>query len=299
LDDIVAFLTGRLDAWGALMAKPETRAVLGMLALLFVWDLWQRGWRLSWSRRAIRGVAATAAIFHLNLLCLPLVWVCAALIDEAYAALHVPSVPQAFWAGFPAWALVIVALVTHDFANYWSHRLMHLRWLWPVHAIHHSDHNVNGLSAYRVHVLETAVMWGSYTILLSWIGLPADAIGVGAIFLSLHIVYVHVDIDWGHGPFRLWLASPRFHRWHHADVKEAHGKNLAGMFPIFDHLFGTYYEAGRCDAPLGARGVPANDVVQLMLFPFTEWARLLRKGFAAIAGRSATFRAGTRRAPAD
>jgi sterol desaturase/sphingolipid hydroxylase (fatty acid hydroxylase superfamily) len=287
VDEIVAFLAGRLAAWQALMVKPETRAVLALLAALVVVDLWRRGWKMSWSRRAIRGVAATVAIFHLNLLCLPLVWICAALIDEAYAALGVPSIDPAFWSAWPAWALVVVALVSHDFANYWSHRLMHMRWLWPVHAIHHSDPDVNGLSAYRVHALETVVMWGSYTFLLTWMGLPADAIGIGAIFLALHIVYVHVDVDWDHGPFRMWLASPRFHRWHHADVRAAYGKNLAGMFPVFDRLFGTYYEAGRCDAPLGAPGVPANDVVKLMLFPFAEWTRLTREALARGAARSA------------
>jgi len=45
---------------------------------------------------------------------------------------------------------------------------MHLKWLWPVHAIHHSDPVVNGLTTYRIHILEALVMWGSYTILLTW-----------------------------------------------------------------------------------------------------------------------------------
>ena len=60
---------------------------------------------------------------------------------------------------------------------------MHMKWLWPVHAIHHSDPDVNALTTYRVHALETLVMWGSYTILLTWLGLPADAIGIGALIL--------------------------------------------------------------------------------------------------------------------
>lgn len=288
MDGILTFLAGRLDAWLALMAKPETQAVIAFLVALLIWDLWWRGWKMSWSRRAISGVGATLAIFHLNTLFMPVVWVCALLLEQAYAVLNIPSIDPAFWSGWPAWSLVIIALVTHDFANYWAHRILHVRVLWPIHAIHHSEPDVNGLSAYRVHLLELAVMWGSYTFLLTWIGLPADAIGIGAIFLALHIVYVHVDIDWDHGPFRMWLASPRFHRWHHADLPAAYGKNLAGMFPIFDRVFGTYYEAGRCDVRLGAKGVPENDVVQLMLFPLTEWTRMAREALARAAARAAS-----------
>lgn len=281
MDGLLRFLGMRLEAWWLLVSAPKTLAVIAFLLLLLVFDLARRGWRLSWSRRAVKGIGATLAIFHLNFLLLPIVWISVMWIEMGYAALGVPSVPAAFWQGTPIWLLVAIGLVTHDFANYWAHRVLHMHWLWPIHAIHHSDHDVNGLTAYRVHALETVVMWASYTLLLTWLGLPADAIGIGAVLITLHVIYVHVDVDWDHGPLRMWLASPRFHRWHHADVKAAYGKNLAGMFPVFDRMFGTYYAAGRCEAPLGAQGVPENDVVRLMLFPFTEWARMAGERLAA------------------
>lgn len=267
------------------MSAPAMLSVLVLLCLLLVVDIHRRGWRLSWSRRAVKGVFATIAIFHLNLLLLPLVWLIASWIEQGYEVAEIPSIPVATWAGFPAWSLVVIAIFGHDLANYWSHRLMHLPWLWPVHAIHHSDPDVNGLTAYRVHVLEALVMWTSYTLLLTWLGMPADAIGVGAVLVSLHIVYVHVDIDWGHGPFALLLASPRFHRWHHVDVEAAHGNNLANIFPFLDWMFGTYYVPGPCKGPLGARGVPEHDVAGLMLFPITEWLRLARERIATLSIR--------------
>jgi sterol desaturase/sphingolipid hydroxylase (fatty acid hydroxylase superfamily) len=152
---------------------------------------------------------------------------------------------------------------------------MHHRLLWPVHAIHHSDPEVNGLTGYRVHMLEGLVMWISYTVMLTWLGFPDDVLAGGAVFIALHQVYIHTKLDWDHGILRLVIASPRFHRWHHADVAEAHGKNLANIFPIFDWLFGTYYEGGPCRAPMGAKGVPENDVAKLILFPFREWGRML------------------------
>jgi len=43
------------------------------------------------------------------------------------------------------------------------------------------------------------------------------------------------------GPLRAVLASPRFHRWHHTSAKEGRDKNFAGLLPLWDILFGTYY----------------------------------------------------------
>jgi sterol desaturase/sphingolipid hydroxylase (fatty acid hydroxylase superfamily) len=89
-----------------------------------------------------------------------------------------------------------------------------------------------------------------------------------------------MDLDWGHGPFRYLLASPRFHRWHHADTPELYGKNLANMFPFFDVMFGTYHVPGICREPMGAVGVPENNFIQLMLFPITEPFKMVKADFA-------------------
>lgn len=37
------------------------------------------------------------------------------------------------------------------------------------------------------------------------------------------------------------IASPAFHRWHHAADEAGRDKNFAGLFPVWDLLFGTYY----------------------------------------------------------
>ena len=88
--------------------------------------------------------------------------------------------------------------------------------------------------------------------------------------------YVHIDIDFGHGPFKYLLASPRLHRWHHADHPDASGKNLASIFPFYDVFFGTYYLPGRCDKPVGALSddVPAFNLVAQVALPFTRWLQM-------------------------
>ncbi|WP_044590577.1 sterol desaturase family protein [Bradyrhizobium sp. LTSPM299] len=274
MDNIVNTSTFVFEAWRGAVSDPGKQLIFAALLLLLAAYM---GWRSSWPRRAVdtvESVTATLAIFLINILLTPAVWLLSEHFKALYALLGIPSVPGSVWDGLPLWLLSFIAILTQDFANYWNHRAMHLKWLWPVHAIHHSDPVVNGLTTYRIHILEAFVMWGSYTILLTWLGMPADAIGIGALFVTFHNVYVHINVDWGHGALRLLIASPRFHRWHHADVPESHGKNLANIFPFFDWMFGTYRVPGPCDAPVGAAGIPRNDVVKLTLWPLLEWARL-------------------------
>lgn len=272
--DLTALMHKVLTSEGALFS-------FAALGVLFLVDFARRKCRPNWSREAVTGVLATFTIMVLNIGFAPIAYFATSFAQSAYDTLNVPHLPSEIWSGIPAWLLALIAIVTSDFVNYLNHRAMHHRWLWPIHAIHHSDQHVNGATVFRVHILETAWMQVSYIFLLSWLGLPPGAVGIGAFLLTLHGIYVHMDLDWEHGPFKLLIASPRYHRWHHADVKKAYGKNLANVMPLFDYLFGTYYVPGPCEEKLGAEGVSHDDPIKLMLYPFVEWsaaaARILRK----------------------
>jgi len=257
------------------------------LAIILAVSLHSRGYRLSWSKKLVESVGANIAFYLFNLLFGPIVFLMTRWVERGYDSLGIPSIDQSTWENVPAWLMVPLAVLCFDFANYWNHRILHMSWLWPVHAVHHSDPEVNGLTTYRIHFLEGFVMASSYIILLSWLGFPTDVMGVGAVFVGLHNIYVHLNVDWGHGPFRYLLASPRFHRWHHADEPSVYGKNLANVFPFFDVIFGTYHMPGTCHHKMGARGVPENDVVRLCLYPFAEWGRALKRAFRQVnAGRA-------------
>lgn len=250
-------------------------AAIAFFALVCLVD-WFTGRRIfSWTRRMARSAGASVGIHLLNYVVFPALILWSADFEKLYEALHIPHVPPSTWAGLPLWLVAIVATVAYDFANYWNHRAMHSRWIWPIHAIHHSDPEVTPLTTLRVHVLEALFMRASYFVLLTWMGLPAAAIAAGLLLRVLHNQYVHINVDWNHGPLELFLASPRYHRWHHADHPAAHGKNLANLFPIFDVVFGTYYNPHPCRERVGAEGVPENDVVRLLLFPFTAWAAMI------------------------
>lgn len=202
-------------------------------------------------------------------------------VTTAYDRLGVPRLSPGVWSHVPGPLTLVILIVLRDFCDYWNHRFMHLRWVFPVHAVHHSDAHVDAMTTFRVHACEWLVMQVSYVLLLSWIGAPAVPATVVSLLLVLHNCYVHLDLDWTHGPFRYLLASPRFHRWHHADVDLAYGKNLANVIPAFDLMFGTYIDPGPCTAPLGAarQQIPSTDLPRLLVWPLIGWARLVREAW--------------------
>jgi sterol desaturase/sphingolipid hydroxylase (fatty acid hydroxylase superfamily) len=242
---------------------------------------------------ALRNTAASLATLALNVVMAPVVYVFAAAVGEAYGRLGIPAVPQSFWLGLPWIVVAVVGVIAKDFSDYWCHRALHTPIGWPVHAVHHSDTHVNGFTAFRVHLLEVLTMKVFYIVLLTWIGIPASLIVAAYVVASLHTAYVHLELDIDHGPLNWLIASPRFHRWHHADVPEAYGKNLANMIPLFDRVFGTYYRHDPCDVPMGALrdGVPDTDPLKLVLLPFTLWMRQARSSMAGLLVRlRAAFR---------
>ena len=59
--------------------------------------------------------------------------------------------------------------------------------------------------------------------------------------LTLYAIFLHANVNWDFGPLRSIIATPVFHRWHHSRDREAWDKNFAGLLPLWDILFGTYY----------------------------------------------------------
>ena len=239
--------------------------------------------REEFSRHAVQNTAATIIVIGLNAAAF---WLFVdeinVYIQSAYAALGIPKLPADTWSGFSALLLCILGVIVKDFADYWNHRLMHTMWLWPTHAAHHSDTHVNAFTTFRVHFLESIVMGASYLVLLTWLQMPT-VIPAVYLFSHLHNLYVHTNLPFQHGPFKLLIASPAFHRWHHADVEEVHGKNLANIIPAWDALFGTYYADGICTAPMGATksGVEDKNPLLIFTYPFRQWARLVRARITA------------------
>lgn len=183
----------------------------------------------------------------------------------------------------PLWAMLghggtgLVALVVGDFAGYWRHRLQHTPWLWPAHAVHHSDTHLTWLSLSRLHPVDRL---GTVLdlVVLTALGFPTWAVAIVVLARHYYGHFIHADLPWTYGKADLILTSPAMHRWHHARDVAGSGANFATLFSIFDRAFGTYYAPGPCQGPLGVREPMGKGAIGQYLHPFKVWLRPLLPG---------------------
>jgi len=169
----------------------------------------------------------------------------------------------------PAWLQAVALLGVLDFAGYWTHRLAHLGWLWRAHAVHHSSERLTWLSAVRVHPVDDALHLATRALVAISLGFsPAVLAGVVPI-LTLYAVFLHANVRMDLGPLRYVVATPAFHRWHHTAEEQGLDRNFAGLLPVWDLLFGTFYLPDRPPVRYGVTdgSVPAGFFGQL-LHPF-------------------------------
>ncbi len=141
-----------------------------------------------------------------------------------------------------AWWVFIVAFILDDLAYYWIHRMGHrMRWMWAAHVIHHSSQHYNLSTALR------QTWTGSLTpgILFK---LPIFLIGIDPTIVffcaGINLVYqfwIHTEaIDKCPRWFEYLFNTPSHHRVHHANNPQYLDANYAGVFMIWDRMFGSF-----------------------------------------------------------
>jgi sterol desaturase/sphingolipid hydroxylase (fatty acid hydroxylase superfamily) len=164
-----------------------------------------------------------------------------------------------------------------DFISYWRHRLEHTRWLWPAHAIHHSDTQVSWLTLARFHPVNRVTTAAVDITCLALVGFPAWALVADQMVRHYYGEFVHADLPWTFGPLKHAVVSPAMHRWHHARDIVGSASNFATVFSVFDRAFGTYHLPGPCNVPLGVVEPIRRTAVGQLAYPFKAWAAALRR----------------------
>jgi sterol desaturase/sphingolipid hydroxylase (fatty acid hydroxylase superfamily) len=170
----------------------------------------------------------------------------------------------------PTWLQCFEILVLSDFVDYWTHRTLHRSSLWRIHAIHHSPEEMNWISSSRVHPLNDLITRSCQLLPIVGLGFSALAIVTVVPLVSFYVMFLHSNVRWGFGPLRWVFVSPAYHRWHHTSDTEGLDRNFAGIFPIWDILFGTAYFPRGLPKNYGlcGRQLPDSVLVHVM-FPFT------------------------------
>ena len=144
------------------------------------------------------------------------------------------TIPFTWW----AWVLIIFA---EDFLYYWFHRISHEnRFFWASHVVHHSSQKYNLSTALRQ-------TWsGSFISFVFWLPLALLGFHPAMILaqMSISLIYqywIHTElIDKLPKWFEAVFNTPSHHRVHHATNPQYLDRNHAGIFIIWDKLFGSF-----------------------------------------------------------
>ncbi len=157
-----------------------------------------------------------------------------ALFNGAYAH-RVATIPYIWW----AW---IACFVLDDLAYYWFHRAAHrIRWMWASHVNHHSSQHYNLSTALRQTWTGFIALSFIFRLPLMLIGFhPAMVLFVGGINL-IYQFWIHTEVI-GRFPrfIEAVMNTPSHHRVHHGVNPRYLDTNYAGVFIIWDRMFGTF-----------------------------------------------------------
>jgi alkylglycerol monooxygenase len=141
-----------------------------------------------------------------------------------------------------AWWAWVILLFVDDFAYYWFHRVSHeVRFFWNFHVVHHSSNQYNLSVAVRQSWFSGIAHWIFY-VPIAFLGFPFWA------FVTMHglnLIYqfwIHTNLIGRLGVLERIFNTPSHHRVHHGVNDKYLDKNYAGIFIIWDKIFGTFVE---------------------------------------------------------
>jgi sterol desaturase/sphingolipid hydroxylase (fatty acid hydroxylase superfamily) len=155
---------------------------------------------------------------------------------------------------WPWWIEAALAFIILDFAVWFQHLLMH-RWplLWRMHAVHHSDRDLDATTALRFHPFELIISTLYKSAWVALLGLPVLVALAFELWLNLNALFNHSNIklppradSW----LRKLLVTPDMHLVHHSILPSDQHRNYGFALTIWDRIFGTY-AAYRSEQPIG------------------------------------------------
>ena len=178
-----------------------------------------------------------------------------------------------WWAVWWAWPL---CFVLDDLKYYWVHRAGHrIRWMWASHVNHHSSQHYNLSTALRqswTGAFTFGVLFGIPLVLL---GFHPVMIAICGGFNLIYQFWIHTEAikrmpRW----FEAVMNTPSHHRVHHATNPRYLDTNYAGVFIIWDKLFGTFTPEVD-DEPIRYGIVKQLGSFNLLWSVFHEWIGMI------------------------
>jgi len=140
------------------------------------------------------------------------------------------------------WWSFLLAFVLDDLRYYWWHRISHRsRWFWASHIVHHSSQQFNLSTNLRQSWTSQFSGLMLLNVPLAYIGFNPSTIALAFSVNLLYQFWIHTEaIDRLPRWFEWLLNTPSHHRVHHASNPRYLDANYAGVFMVWDRLFGTF-----------------------------------------------------------
>lgn len=160
--------------------------------------------------------------------------------------------------GWPWWVEAVSAFVILDFAVWLQHFAMHrFPVLWRMHAVHHSDRDLDATTALRFHPFELIVSTLYKSAWVALLGVPVLVALSFELWLNANALFNHSNIKlparadrW----LRRILVTPDMHLVHHSVIPSDQRENYGFALTIWDRMFGTY-AAYQSEQPIGLADV--------------------------------------------
>ncbi|MDQ2893623.1 MAG: sterol desaturase family protein [Pseudomonadota bacterium] len=180
------------------------------------------------------------------------------------------------------WYWFVVAFVADDFCYYLFHRSAHrVRWFWASHVIHHSSQHYNLSTALRQTWTGFVSLNFLFRLPLFLIGFPPALVFFVAAINLVYQFWIHTEVirrlpRW----VEAVMNTPSHHRVHHATNARYLDRNYAGVFIVWDRLFGTFEP--ECDDDAPRYGIVKNlGSFSLLWAAFHEWVGIAKDVRAA------------------
>jgi len=246
-----------VELWSRVSSDALTLALLGTLALILVWEA-AAPYRALTPERSARwrvnillygiGAALLSLLAPLSLAAIAR-WAA----DGGLGLLN--------WLVLPGWLAVLLSVLVMDVGKYLEHRAMHSAgFLWRIHRTHHSDNEMDVTTSLRFHPIESAGTLLADAAVIVALGAPAPAVAAYRVARQVVSAFVHGNVSLPpklEAVLRTTLATPDFHRVHHAASAREQACNLSGGLIWWDRLLGTYLPRPADDPrrmPLGLAG---------------------------------------------
>ena len=172
-------------------------------------------------------------------------------------------------------AIIALCFVLDDLRYYWVHRFGHrVRWVWASHVNHHSSQHYNLSTALRQTWTATFTLMMVLRAPLILLGFsPEMVLFVGGINL-VYQFWIHTEAI-GKLPrwFEAVMNTPSHHRVHHGRNPKYLDTNYAGVFIIWDKMFGTFQPE---EEPPDYGLVQNLGTFNPLRVAFHEWVNMLR-----------------------